>query len=1440
MSQDKKDFSSVMSYWAVKDVKQTTSSPKPPPPLNKSSSFNNKNNKTPTTLTPLQQATIEVNTNYSDSSILTTPSIQSQTSYQDSMILTQKEEPKETTKYQSNHDQIYNSTNSLASADNEPDESSAQRKTTSNGRPLSTISNSSGYSDVNSYGDVMAYALSSAGSSVSSYNSQQSQASYGGADSYQSNQSSSEFSSYNMPAYGSSSGNDVYFSSGSDSNNPGLSSYSQESNGIIEDDSRAIELLNVCGTSDFKEINSNWNDLFQRLLDLPESEEKYKKLSNMASDFVYCADTFGKIIISELHLPEESKTIKPLALGGVAGGLKFKCQDIIFKFVVDTELYPGLWMYGNNKRSDEFAQKSANHEIKGLNHFMDISEGLIRFPLMTIIDYRGYRLLAISSLPIGKDTIVYGSCDAGKTVHNSNPKIYAEMERISKILNLREHEVGLKQTKIYGPGDIEIHEGRDGRFYMIDFARCFPPEYPLTFKPKKNGSDKVGREIFYSMLRPELLRESEKPLSSDALSGWQTSPTADEDYNQDVIKITEKLHSEIIPHTIKIIETRIESSTVDSTTLQDFQIVDVHQAQGENPTDLGANEEQYFLNLNPNAFHTVEKDYSAKIYEIKKLINYLHSKGINLRYLGVVVRNLKNRLIKQIFMTEVVARVWKRIIRFKLRQIMDLTKRPSEEPYKRMISKVFLTILNTNRSENREFWSECQPGQFKYLALSIFPRCISDNDLSSTVDLRSIIDPRLLVVRITQMLNIRINTLAYSQFLSDPQYIITARDIEEVGSTIKYPTIIDFAAGSVLLYETKKIVCQTQNYVPKEISRWIDSAQNKLSNALSSMPLSFKLIWKLATTYLFRANVTNDFDEGVKLLNTGVVMINLASASQRNHPLLIGLLGMIHLKLGTYYLFYTKKYDLYQKELDLARDRLTEALSLDPNSINDYIVQSFPISFACGALSNTGKFNHTRKFHELLCMVFLLNSVPKESSLHIHLQQHFDRVIQIENLQVPLSLSRMMDSQIIHELLQKSTNMQHLVMTKQSLNSNICQSIVSFKNLTSFSMNQVHFSTPKPGTLPAGEGIQNLNQFFKLLLEQCQSLKHLKLFSRSIEHETLEGSYHLFNKLENLEILDTYLNDKTLEELAPHIGNLTHLSLSHSYDFTDNGVSQVIGGCLKLIHLNISYLSKLTDTTAKAIVKNLHQLQYLNLSRVKFSSEMMAEIVKAQPMIEKLYISDTSAGLPVVEALESHGAMHLTELSLRHTNPISNENYLEILSNMQPKLRVLELPRSDVDSLGLWNLFKRLPDLQEVKFPDHFHLPLFIEKFNDNNIREDYEQPLFAVRSLDLFQCTISISSLQHLMELMPNLESLSLSAVSLVDDNCYVIPFDETAMMSMSGLLFNLKELDLSNIAVQKRNIPCLIKAIPALNTLTLLNCKLTEQEKYDCGITYPHVQFY
>ncbi len=100
---------------------------------------------------------------------------------------------------------------------------------------------------------------------------------------------------------------------------------------------------------------------------------------------------------------------------------------------------------------------------------LDSSQKIL-FPLMALVDYRGFRLIALSVLPISKQTIIYGSNDAGLTVHKDDESLNTLMKEIGTKLRLKEHGTGRDGTKVYGPGDLEVHFGVECLNFHIFFS----------------------------------------------------------------------------------------------------------------------------------------------------------------------------------------------------------------------------------------------------------------------------------------------------------------------------------------------------------------------------------------------------------------------------------------------------------------------------------------------------------------------------------------------------------------------------------------------------------------------------------------------------------------------------------------------------------------------------------------------------------------------------------------------------------------------------------------------------------------------------------------------------------------------------------------------------------------------------------------------------------
>lgn len=219
-----------------------------------------------------------------------------------------------------------------------------------------------------------------------------------------------------------------------------------------------------------------YNHHFQCLLDsisdsvILSEEQLFVRLRRLGQIFEKKAIEYGRTIISELHFPDFKKTIKPKrgAGWGTAGGDKYLVDGILFKFAVDSK-----GIYG----SDELAAKEAGHQLRALCSLMNCvnQSNEIRFPLLVLIDYRGYRLIAMSKLPLNSNTLVYGSSDGGNSVITSG-SVTSLLQRISKRLNIKRHfvlktnnKISTRQSpkwdvdedlvEISFPTDIECHKG---------------------------------------------------------------------------------------------------------------------------------------------------------------------------------------------------------------------------------------------------------------------------------------------------------------------------------------------------------------------------------------------------------------------------------------------------------------------------------------------------------------------------------------------------------------------------------------------------------------------------------------------------------------------------------------------------------------------------------------------------------------------------------------------------------------------------------------------------------------------------------------------------------------------------------------------------------------------------------------------------------------------
>ena len=103
---------------------------------------------------------------------------------------------------------------------------------------------------------------------------------------------------------------------------------------------------------------------------------------------------------------------------------------------------------------------------------------------MATIELKGFKLLASGMLPLEKGSLVYGSNDAGITIHYESPQLNSLLQQAAKEMNIKPHLCGPSKSKsklMYSCVDLEGHLGSDNRFYLLVKKKIFFTHFFLHF-----------------------------------------------------------------------------------------------------------------------------------------------------------------------------------------------------------------------------------------------------------------------------------------------------------------------------------------------------------------------------------------------------------------------------------------------------------------------------------------------------------------------------------------------------------------------------------------------------------------------------------------------------------------------------------------------------------------------------------------------------------------------------------------------------------------------------------------------------------------------------------------------------------------------------------------------------------------------------------------------
>lgn len=399
-------------------------------------------------------------------------------------------------------------------------------------------------------------------------------------------------------------------------------------------------------------IDRKWNEEYQALYESPvsnmrEVKKRYDKLERLVADFTRFCQQVSSIIVSELGVSPEVRSIKPnRGVGGVAGGEKFTIGGAIFKFARDDK-----GVYGGD---DEAAQKAASNELRGMNAVLSCETGFLNCSLTVLCYYRGHCIIGTAFAPIDDTTLLLGSSNAGsskRVIHDDDPTLRYLVSCVADELHLKEHTVDdiYRTHKLRFAVDVEGHQATDGRYYLVDLARLLPctlPRLPLA---------RYSADVFYRVFRPEFMRQHipDLYLSADSFSAFGQKNAAE--HHLDIEEAYRRLIEDVVPCVSAEIENAWRGRSIG----------------GDGP--------------------------------ILSFSNILHNSGVNMRELGRVLSHLQSRGTKQQALSEMVARAIKCRVR---RWMRHAAKTVSSQL---VVGKVLRVIFFATRSGvdevSEHFWT---------------------------------------------------------------------------------------------------------------------------------------------------------------------------------------------------------------------------------------------------------------------------------------------------------------------------------------------------------------------------------------------------------------------------------------------------------------------------------------------------------------------------------------------------------------------------------------------------------------------------------------------------------------------------------------------------------------------------------------------------------------
>ncbi len=417
-------------------------------------------------------------------------------------------------------------------------------------------------------------------------------------------------------------------------------------------------------TLKFKADTRAWDLKFQKYWGLLINADrnldvnlKYsEKIIDHVGKFRRTATFYVKLIVEEMHKPMLKRKYQPMRVFDTSAQLYcdddpnplvYQINNILLKLTTREDVIV------HRLGTEEFVESKWKLYARQFQSFDIMFDALyvlskpkidynLRVPLCCVVDYKGFRALAIGRTPLNEELDpVLGLSTDGTYREATLEGVAKQIPHLAEVLNIKDHNFlfakATQPTHVWLSPLVEVHRRDNGQQVLKD--------EPETIRLRKEHPDwdlhmyelDYDEDVYY-ILKPSELFPVDYYTKSEAMCGdLHLRP-------EYTCKFEKPLRADLMKKRIQLLSQQVEFESSEEA-MQDLMLAKQQLATKVIPKLVEAFD---YLNM--------------MIIDSASLTQAFHSEGLNMRYLGVVAEQSILSHVKEVCVVEMLARSLKNIL----------------------------------------------------------------------------------------------------------------------------------------------------------------------------------------------------------------------------------------------------------------------------------------------------------------------------------------------------------------------------------------------------------------------------------------------------------------------------------------------------------------------------------------------------------------------------------------------------------------------------------------------------------------------------------------------------------------------------------------------------------------------------------------------------------